>query len=96
MRIFNARHNTPNQEAKMNTVRLNITLPMDIATKLDSLAGPRGKSSFIAECIQERLLQIEQQKLKNLLKEGYQNTKAESLALAKEFEPVDLEGWDEY
>ncbi len=80
----------------MNTVRLSITLPKEIATKLDALAGSKRKSSFIAECIQQRVSQIEQQKLKNLLKEGYQNTKAESLVLAKEFEPVDLEGWDEY
>jgi metal-responsive CopG/Arc/MetJ family transcriptional regulator len=94
--MFNARQYAPNKEAKMNTVRLNITLPKDIATKLDSLAGSKGKSSFIAECIQQRISQIEQQKLRNLLKEGYQSTKAESLALVKEFEPVDLEGWDEY
>jgi metal-responsive CopG/Arc/MetJ family transcriptional regulator len=94
--MFNARQYTPNKEAKMNTVRLNITLPKDIAAKLDSLAGSKGKSSFIAECIQQRISQIEQQKLRNLLKEGYQSTKAESLALVKEFEPVDLEGWDEY
>jgi hypothetical protein len=63
---INARQYTPDKEAKMNTVRLNITLPKDIAAKLDSLAGSKGKSSFIAECIQQRVSQIEQQKLSDL------------------------------
>ncbi len=39
----------------MSTVRLNITLPTDLAAKLDSLAGPKRKSSFVAECIQQRI-----------------------------------------
>jgi len=35
-------------------------------------------------------------KLGALLKEGYQNRKEEGLALANEFESVDLEEWDDY
>lgn len=79
----------------MDTIRLNVTLPKEIALKLDSFAGPKGKSSFIAECLKKSIASLEEQKLKNLLAEGYQNTKAESLALAKEFEPIDLQGWDD-
>ena len=30
------------------------------------------------------------------LAEGYQATSQEGIAITKEFEPVDLEGWDEY
>ncbi|MFQ5825218.1 MAG: hypothetical protein ACE5JB_14310 [bacterium] len=80
----------------MNTVRLNITLPREIANQLDLLAGSKGKSSFIAECIRHRIAQLEKEKLLKNLKEGYKNTKSESLSLAKEFEAADLEGWDEY
>ena len=80
----------------MSTVRLNITLPQEIAYQLDRFAGHRGKSSFIAECIRKRIQQIEKERLGNLLREGYESTKSEGLALAEEFEPVDLEGWDEY
>ncbi|GEM_PF-5563022 len=65
-------------------------------SSLDLLAGSRSKSSFIAECLERRILQIEEEKLKNLMVEGYQNTKTESLAFAQEFEPIDLEGWNEY
>lgn len=79
----------------MDTVRLNVTLPRELAIKLDSLAGPKGKSSFIAESLKKTMAALEEQKLKNLLKEGYQNTKSEGLALAKEFEPIDLAGWDD-
>jgi len=80
----------------MSTVRLNITLPKDIVKHLDKFTGKKGKSSFIAECIRKRIEQIEKEKLQNLLTEGYKNTKSESVELAKEFEIVDLEGWDEY
>jgi len=79
----------------MDTIRLNIALPREIAVKLDSLAGPKGKSSFIAKCLKQSVASLEEQKLKNLLKEGYQSTKAEGLALAKEFEPIDLAEWDD-
>jgi hypothetical protein len=82
--------------ARGDLVRLNLTLPKNIAKKLDLLAGSKGKSSFIAECLERRIAQIEEEKLKNLMAEGYQNTKAESLAFAQEFEAIDLEGWDEY
>ena len=80
----------------MSTVRLNITVPKEIVKQLDRIVGPRGKSAFITECIRQRIQQIEKEKLQELLKEGYENTKSESAALAREFEQVDLEGWDEY
>ncbi|MBV6505941.1 MAG: hypothetical protein ILNGONEN_01507 [Syntrophorhabdaceae bacterium] len=79
----------------METVRLNITLPKETAEKLEILAGPKGKSSFIAECLKQSIAHLEKEKLKDLLAEGYQNTKAEGLALAKEFEAADLAGWDD-
>jgi hypothetical protein len=34
--------------------------------------------------------------LEKQLEEGYQAAAKESIALAEEFEAVDLEGWDEY
>lgn len=39
---------------------------------------------------------MEKEKLKNLMAKGYQNTKAHILVFDKEYEPIDLEGWDEY
>ena len=80
----------------MNTVRLNVTLPEELARQLDNLAGPKKKSRFIAETLRQRIEKIKNEQLQMLLEEGYKSVKQESLAIAKEFEFVDLEGWDEY
>lgn len=80
----------------MNTVRLNITLPEELAGRLDELAPARKKSCFIAEALAEKIKEIQNDQLQKLLEEGYKATKGESFAIAKEFEPADLEGWDEY
>jgi len=80
----------------MNTVRLNITLPESLAHQLDKLVGPRRKSRFITETLKQRIEEIENEKIQKLLEEGYKDRKAESLDITKEFEPIDLEGWNEY
>jgi metal-responsive CopG/Arc/MetJ family transcriptional regulator len=78
------------------TVRLNITIPKDLAASLDHYAGPGKKSRFIAQAIRNQIERQEKQALEKALEEGYQATAGESLAISDEFEVVDLEGWDEY
>ena len=80
----------------MSTVRLNITVPEKLAHQLDSLVAPRKKSRFIAEALRQRIAKIQDEQMQKLLEEGYKDRKAESRTLAKEFEAVDLEGWDDY
>ncbi len=80
----------------MGTVRLNITLPEDLVHQLDKLVGARKKSRFISEALRQRIEKIQNEQMQKLLEEGYKARKAESLAITKEFESVDLEGWDEY
>ena len=80
----------------MSNVRLNITIPEEVARQLDRIVGARGQSRFIAETLRKRIQEIEEQKLQQMLEEGYKARKRESQSIAKEFEPVDLEGWDEY
>jgi len=80
----------------MGAVRLNITVPENLARQLDKLVGPRKKSRFITETLKKRIEEIENEQIQKLLEEGYKQRKAESLALTKEYEPTDLEGWDEY
>ncbi|MFC1815025.1 CopG family ribbon-helix-helix protein [Thermodesulfobacteriota bacterium] len=79
-----------------DTVRLNITLPKELAQALNKLSGPRKRSRFISEAIRQRIEQRQKEELDKILEEGYRAMGGESLALAKEFEAVDLEGWDEY
>jgi metal-responsive CopG/Arc/MetJ family transcriptional regulator len=80
----------------MSVVRLNITIQEELARQLDKLVGPRGKSHFIAEALKQRIEEIQQEELNKILEEGYKARKQESLSIAKEFEAVEMEGWDEY
>ena len=55
----------------MNTVRLNITLPENLAHQLDRLVGPRKKSRFITETLRQRIEKIQNEQMQKLLEEGY-------------------------
>ena len=80
----------------MSVVRMNIIIPEELARQLDKLVGRKKKSRFIAETLKQRIEKIQHEELQKTLEEGYKARKEESLAVAKEFELVDLEGWDEY
>ena len=80
----------------MEMVRLNITLPEDLAIQLDELVGPRKKSRFIAEALRQRIKKIQEEKMQRLLEEGYRARREEGLSVAEAFQSADLEGWDEY
>ena len=57
---------------------------------------PGQRSRFIAESLKERLACLEKREMESQLAEGYRATAQEGVAIAKDFEPADLEGWDEY
>ena len=78
------------------TIRLNITLPKNLVDSLNKLAGPRKRSRFIAEAVKIQIEQKKKKELNKILEQGYQAARHESQELAKEFEIVDLEGWDDY
>lgn len=80
----------------MSTVRMNITIPEQLAHKLDRLVSPRKKSTFIVKSLEERIGRMEREELKVKLKEGYKVRRDEGLRIAEDFRKVDLEGWDEY
>ncbi len=81
----------------MNTeiVRMNITLPKDLAASLDEMAGPRRRSQFIVQALQMMIDQLKNKQLDLQLTEGYRSRKKENLKVAEAFEPFDLEGWDD-
>ncbi len=80
----------------METVRMNITLPSSLAKELKQITAQRKRSKFISDAIAQKIKQIKEQQLEKLLIEGYQATREEGLKLTKEFEQLDIEGWDEY
>lgn len=79
-----------------STVRFNITLPADLAEDLKQIAAPRKRSQFVAEAVEQKVKQLKDKQMKKAMVEGYQATQKEGLAITKEFESSDLEGWDEY
>jgi len=80
----------------VDTVRLNITIPKELVVSLNKLAGPGKHSRFIKEAVKQRIEKKEREELERVLEEGYRATGAQTLAITKEFEVADLEGWDEY
>jgi len=82
----------------MNTdiIRMNITLPKDLATSLDEMAGPRKRSQFIAQALRVMIDQLRKKEMDLQLTEGYRARKDENLKVAEAFEPFDVEGWDDY
>lgn len=39
----------------MTMVRTNVTLPSEVLSEIDHLAGPRGRSAYVAEAVLARL-----------------------------------------
>jgi metal-responsive CopG/Arc/MetJ family transcriptional regulator len=78
------------------TVRINVTLPRDLIESLNLIAGPRARSRLISESLREYIREVQKVELEKQLEEGYRASAKENIALAHEFESVDLEGWDEY
>jgi metal-responsive CopG/Arc/MetJ family transcriptional regulator len=78
------------------TVRINVTLPKEVLESLNQIAGPRRRSRLIAESLREYMRQRKADELAKQLEEGYCATAALNIAMTKEFEASDLEGWDEY
>jgi len=79
-----------------STVRLNITLPADLANSLKHFTAPRQQSRFIAEAVAQKIKHLKKKQMEKLLVEGYQVTKNEGLRITEEFGACDLEGWHDY
>jgi len=44
-----------------NVTRINITIPEQLVSKLEKKVAPRGKSQFISEAIEEKLIREERE-----------------------------------
>jgi metal-responsive CopG/Arc/MetJ family transcriptional regulator len=75
----------------MNTVRINITLPLEIA---EILKNVKNKSSFIAEAVRERIEREEKANLIKELSEGYKVRKKEDTEISLEWDTTSGDGID--
>jgi Arc/MetJ-type ribon-helix-helix transcriptional regulator len=52
----------------MSMLRTNVTLPPEMISEIDALAGPRGRSAYVAEAVHARL---KRDRLRKVLDETY-------------------------
>ncbi len=77
----------------MRTIRLNFTIPEEIAERLREKIAERGRSAFIAEAIKERLDEMEREQFRLLMAEGYRVRREEDREMDQEWEAATLENW---
>lgn len=80
----------------MSVVRMNITIPKELANEIEKFTPSRKRSLFIAEALKQKVKELQRERIEKALEEGYKASKDESLSIAREFECLDMEGWDEY
>ncbi len=77
----------------MGMVKLNFTIPEEVAYKLRQLVSQRKRSAFVAVAVQEKLQKIEEERIEQDLIEGYIERREEDMELNEEWEAITLEGW---
>ncbi len=78
-----------------DSVRLNITVPRDVAETLKELAGPREQSSLITKSVRFYVRRLKRQRLLAELREGYTAVSREGLELSEEFDSTLMDGLDD-
>lgn len=79
----------------MKTLKLNFTIPEDVAEALKTQVSNRKRSAFVSEAVRARLKELEEEKLKQLLIEGYKAREKEAAELDAEMECATLENLDD-
>jgi hypothetical protein len=79
----------------MKTLKLNFTVPEDIAESLKARVSKRKRSAFVAAALQEKLKALEDEQLRQELIEGYKALSHEAGEINKEWEAITLESWPE-
>lgn len=76
--------------------RFTIELPTQLVCELNEIYPEFNfnKKNFIAKALREKIDEFLKKKIDELLAKSYEETYEEDLALSKEFEHVDLEGWE--
>ena len=70
-----------------DNVRMNITLPKDLAASLNEMAGPRKRSRFIVQALRMMIDQVKKTEMDLQLTEGYRAGKNENLKIAVTIQP---------
>lgn len=76
------------------TLKLNFTVPEDVAKELRAQVGKSKRSAFVAETLRIRLDELKQEQLRKNLIEGYQARYEEDAQINAEWEKATLENWE--
>ncbi len=74
----------------MRTLKLNFTIPEDVAEALRNRIQQRRRSAFVTAALVEKLKKLEEEELI----EGYQARNIEDTDINKEWENLTLQRWD--
>lgn len=74
----------------MRTLKLNFTIPEDVAEALRNRIQQRRRSAFVTAALVEKLKKLEEEELI----EGYQARNVEDTDINKEWENLTLLRWD--
>jgi len=74
----------------MRTLKLNFTIPEDVAEALRNRIQQRRRSAFVTAALVEKLKKLEEEELI----EGYQARNVEDTDINKEWESLTLQRWD--
>ncbi|GFP27447.1 hypothetical protein, partial [Candidatus Hakubella thermalkaliphila] len=61
----------------MKTLKLNFTIPEEVAEALKTRVSKRKRSAFVAVAVLDKLKELEQEQLRQALMEGYQARREE-------------------
>ena len=77
----------------MKALKLNFTVPEDVAEALKARVSKRKRSAFVTAAVLDKLKELEKEQLRQALVEGYQARKEEDAEVNQEWEGPTLEGW---
>jgi hypothetical protein len=77
----------------MRTLKINFTVPEDVAEELKLRVSKRKRSAFVAAAVADKLKELEEEQLRQSLVEGYQARQAEDAGVDQEWEGAALEEW---
>ena len=77
----------------MKTLKVNFTLPEDVAEELKTCVGNRKRSAFVTEALRVKLEALKKEHLSNELAEGYQVRRRENAEAAHEWDNTVQDNW---
>jgi len=77
----------------MKTLKLNFTVPEDVAEALKAHVSRRKRSAFVSAAVADKLKELENEQLRQSLVEGYQVRQVEDAEVNQEWEEAVLEEW---